>query len=630
MAAPVRLKAVVTYFDPAWSICFVQDGTSGLYIAPPAGVQLAVGQMVEINGTTEAGGVMPIVGNASFKVVGEAPLPQPRRPTIPLQQSASLDCDWTELEGVLRSVVAGDGADHWTLEVMVNGTPWRVLSMATAAEAADFSKMADARITVQGVAGVDVDGAQHVNSVKLFVPRRDLVRVVTPAPASPFARGFSTIARIQQESPTTLPEHRVRVRGTVTLPSKDSVLVVEDDSGAIRVRCQDATAFHTGDQVEVAGFVTAGVFSHQLANAVLRAGNAAGPRVPITAGAARVLYGNLDGRLARLEGTVQNASVQAGEMTVTLHEQGLLFRASGDFPGVTNTLDLLSAGSRVRVTGVCSIQGQARSEPQSFQVQLRSEGDIERLPTPPVFSLRQMLLLLGGCVAAGGAGAVWLVTLRARVKQQTEIIRQKLEREAALEQRYRHLLEGASFPLVIFSLEDATLLYLNQRAASRLGLAPAAINTLKTTGLFEQPGDWEALREKLRLRPICGDGEVRFRTADGQGFWALISANAIEFDHRSAALISLNDITLRKQVEAERERLIQDLKKALASVNTLSGLLPICASCKKIRDDRGYWERVEIYVQKHSEARFTHGICPDCARNFYPEVADGLDPQPPR
>lgn len=69
-------------------------------------------------------------------------------------------------------------------------------------------------------------------------------------------------------------------------------------------------------------------------------------------------------------------------------------------------------------------------------------------------------------------------------------------------------------------------------------------------------------------------------------------------------------------MEQEREGLIRELQEALAEVRQLSGLLPICLSCKKIRDDRGYWSRVEEYIQKYSRAKFTHGFCPDCARKF--------------
>jgi hypothetical protein len=79
------------------------------------------------------------------------------------------------------------------------------------------------------------------------------------------------------------------------------------------------------------------------------------------------------------------------------------------------------------------------------------------------------------------------------------------------------------------------------------------------------------------------------------------------------------DITERKQAEEERERLILELREALSQVKTLSGLLPICASCKKIRNDEGYWEQMEIYIRDHSEADFSHGICPECAQKLYPE-----------
>jgi|GEM_PF-611171 len=73
----------------------------------------------------------------------------------------------------------------------------------------------------------------------------------------------------------------------------------------------------------------------------------------------------------------------------------------------------------------------------------------------------------------------------------------------------------------------------------------------------------------------------------------------------------------RKRAEEARKHQIAELEKALAKVKTLSGLLPICAGCKKIRDDQGYWGQVEIYIQEHSEAQFTHSMCPECAKEYY-------------
>ena len=78
-------------------------------------------------------------------------------------------------------------------------------------------------------------------------------------------------------------------------------------------------------------------------------------------------------------------------------------------------------------------------------------------------------------------------------------------------------------------------------------------------------------------------------------------------------------ISKRKQMEKEREKLIAELQDAAAKIKTLSGFLPICSSCKKIRDDKGYWKQIESYIRDHSEAEFTHSMCPICAKKFYPE-----------
>ncbi len=79
------------------------------------------------------------------------------------------------------------------------------------------------------------------------------------------------------------------------------------------------------------------------------------------------------------------------------------------------------------------------------------------------------------------------------------------------------------------------------------------------------------------------------------------------------------NLTGRKAIEQEREALIAELKGALAQVKKLSGLLPICSHCKKIRDDKGYWNQIESYIYEHSEADFSHGICPECAKKHYPD-----------
>ena len=85
----------------------------------------------------------------------------------------------------------------------------------------------------------------------------------------------------------------------------------------------------------------------------------------------------------------------------------------------------------------------------------------------------------------------------------------------------------------------------------------------------------------------------------------------------------IDHIAALKQAEDEREQLIRQLREALASIKTLSGLLPICYSCKQIRDDKGYWNQIDTYVRDHTEAEFTHGICPACVTKLYPDYDPG-------
>ncbi len=106
---------------------------------------------------------------------------------------------------------------------------------------------------------------------------------------------------------------------------------------------------------------------------------------------------------------------------------------------------------------------------------------------------------------------------------------------------------------------------------------------------------------------------------DGEPVNIEVSVTRTTYGAEAVSLAYLRDITDRKRAEEERENLIRELRNALAKVKTLSGLPPICASCKKIRDDKGYWSQIETYIHDHSGADFTHSICPDCSRKLYPE-----------
>jgi len=116
-------------------------------------------------------------------------------------------------------------------------------------------------------------------------------------------------------------------------------------------------------------------------------------------------------------------------------------------------------------------------------------------------------------------------------------------------------------------------------------------------------------------------GELSARRKDGAVFpveFSSVVFTTPEGEPRTCLII--RDISERKAAEAERENLIGELRDTLGRVKRLSGLLPMCAACRKIRDERDVWHDLESYIRTHTEADFSHGICPDCRRQLYPET----------
>jgi len=127
----------------------------------------------------------------------------------------------------------------------------------------------------------------------------------------------------------------------------------------------------------------------------------------------------------------------------------------------------------------------------------------------------------------------------------------------------------------------------------------------------------EVTLEEIHLSPHLGERYLSIT------YYPLRGSNG---EIRGAVSVA-EDIAVRKNAErriqdtlAEKEELIRELTIAIDEVKTLRGFIPICAHCKKIRDDQGYWEQIEDYIGAHSEAEFSHGICPDCMKKYYPEI----------
>ena len=196
------------------------------------------------------------------------------------------------------------------------------------------------------------------------------------------------------------------------------------------------------------------------------------------------------------------------------------------------------------------------------------------------------------------------------------------KRAKEAETRYGELFD--SVPIGLYrATPEGRILEANPALADLLGFGDAGqLRTVRVVDLYQDAEEYRRWKAALDKASVVQGFEVRLRRADGGTCWAMNSARAVVEPRRGRLVLegSLEDTTSRKRAEDERESLIAELQEALATLKTLSGLLPICASCKKIRDEKGSWNQLEVFIQNHSDAEFTHSFCPDCVRSLYPEV----------
>lgn len=194
------------------------------------------------------------------------------------------------------------------------------------------------------------------------------------------------------------------------------------------------------------------------------------------------------------------------------------------------------------------------------------------------------------------------------------------------EERLRRLVGNLPLVFMVYQLireTDGTrrFLYVSPSAERLYGVKPEAIlqdASLLYELIAEEDRELLAAEEERSMKEACTFCvEVRSRGANGEMRWIYLSSTPTLLpDGRTLWNGIETDITERKRAEDEREHLIGELRQALQEVQTLKGILPTCAWCKRIRDDNGNWQQFERYIRDRSEAEFSHDICPNCSAKF--------------
>ena len=189
------------------------------------------------------------------------------------------------------------------------------------------------------------------------------------------------------------------------------------------------------------------------------------------------------------------------------------------------------------------------------------------------------------------------------------------------EERYRRLFEMAPDGILIIDARSGKITDVNPFLTNMLRYEYDEIVGKKIGELdfFQDVREICEAVEELPARKYIRYEDLPLQTKDGRIISVEFVSNVYQVADKEVIQCNIHDITRRKLAEEAQGKLIGKLEDALARIRKLSGLLPICASCKSIRNDEGYWQRIEQYMSEHTDVSFTHGICPECIKKMYPK-----------
>ncbi|HEY2342663.1 MAG TPA: histidine kinase [Chthoniobacteraceae bacterium] len=466
---PVRLRGVVTYSEQTdFHAVFLQDDTAGIYVDAVRDDSIRQGELLEVDGVVGEGGFAPIVIASAWKVVGERPLPEPKRAAFAQMEGGQLDGQWLEISGIVRAIHPDTHGRH-SLELATDRDLLRIV-LSDYPEA-EIPSLLDSRIRVQGVCFTKRNSNRQWLANYLGVAGAQHVIREEPAP-NPAALPALPISRLFRFPPVGVDGHRVKIQGIVLCAQPGGLTFIQDATQAAQMETPEGSTVQAGDQVEAIGFPLAGGFYPVMEQPVLRIlGHGALPRAR-PAAISEILSGRFGAELIETEARLVDAIQRPGESVFVLQEDGQLFSAR--LPGSGGLADLPPIGSVLRLRGVCLLpaftnwEHAAPIRPASFEILLRDPSDVAVLEKPSWWTVRRVATVLVCVSGVLLAAMVWVVMLRRRVAAQTKLIEHKIQREATIEERTRiarelHDTLAQGFVGIAFQLE-AVATHLDEKA----------------------------------------------------------------------------------------------------------------------------------------------------------------------
>ena len=442
---PVLLHAVVTYYDPyidaRHGALFVHDSSGSIFVAVPSRpvMPLTAGTEVEVTGVSGSGDYAPIVQKSQVRVLGQSHVPS-KAPAMTTTQllTGPEDGQWVEVEGLVHAVRMR--AQNVILDIATLSGP--VSATTLREQDKDYAHLVDSLIRLHANSAPVFNRHRQLVGVHLFFPGLDEVKVIQAAPPDPFALPVVPIRDLLRFSPNIQYRHRVHLQGTVTLQWPGQILCMQEAVNGLCMQTAQSTPVNVGDRVDVTGFPIASDYVSTLENVSFRLLNRGSLPVPKMLTASQALHGDNEDELVTIDGVLLGKEHATSNPTLFLQTDNALFSVILPTSANKGTRLPWKEGSRLRVTGICSVQVDAQGttlqegavRTQSVRLLLRSSDDINVLQAPSWWTPARTLLTLSVVGVIAIAAFFWIALLRRRVEKQTQLIRRN-------EERLRHMAE---------------------------------------------------------------------------------------------------------------------------------------------------------------------------------------------
>jgi diguanylate cyclase (GGDEF)-like protein len=495
---PVAFEATVVYYRINQNLLFVQDDGIGIYVEDKTQINLTPGDRVLIQGTTR-GSFLPFVIDEKATLLHHGNLPKAVPATFDELMQAKHDSIRVSIRGRVRTADQASTPHVITLQLLTDGGYVEVA--VDSDDVNSLKQLLDAEIEVSGAAGGKFDGKMHQTGIVVYATGLADIKVLKPPSASPWSLPVVPMNSILTGYHVNTATQRVRVQGAITYYQPGSAMVLQNGTQSLWIMTQARIPLRIGGWVDATGIPDVQNGSLTLTHGEISESQAIAPvnPLPVTwrqlAANGNIPVGH-QYDLVSIEGQVMMQVPESSQDEYVLVADGHLFSAVYRHPevpagGAVPPMNRVPLGSRIRVTGICMIEGGNSFIGQvPFNLLLRSPDDVVIIANPSLLNIRNLILVVSLLVVTLIAIVLRGWRLERKVRCQTAELAARIESEAALERKRSHILEdiNGSRPLTEI-LEQIVEL-----ASVGFGGAACWCQTSDGANLGKRPIDTESFR----------------------------------------------------------------------------------------------------------------------------------------